>query len=257
MELHTVGLEAGYSQADVTNMAKLLTGWSAASTAEGGGDELTGFKFRPRAHEPSPQTVMGKQFPDGEAGGIAALSFLATHPSSYRHIATQLAVHFIADTPPQTAVNALYETLLHSQGNLGAASAKLVDIGMASSPLTKLKTPFDYTISLLRAAPPQAGIQPQRVIGMMAQLGQPLWGAPLPNGWPDTAENWADPDLIMGRVDAAYSYAGLAGKQDPHSVAASTLGPLLSPATSQAMQQAGSPREALALLFASPEFMRR
>ena len=262
MELHTAGLEAGYSQADVTNMAKLLTGWSVAATADGGGDSLTGYKFRPQAHEPGPQMVMGQEFPDGEAGGVAALRFLANHPSTYRRIATQLAAHFISDEPPPGAVEALYQTLSRSKGHLGAAYARLIGLGMQAPPLSKLKTPFDYTVSMLCAAPQAGNPRPERMLNMLAQLGQPLWAAPLPNGWPDVAVKWADPDLVLGRVDAAYTYAGfagagLAGGTDPQIVAQIALGPLQAPATRLAMQQAGSPREALALLFASPEFQRR
>ncbi len=257
MELHTVGLEAGYSQGDVTNMAKLLTGWSVATTQEGGGDDMTGFKFRQKAHEPGPQTIMGHECPDGEAGGIAALRFLATYPTAYRRVATQLATHFIGDTPPPGAVEALYQTLSRSEGHLGTAYAQLIELGMAAPPLAKLKTPFDYAVSLLRAAPPQTAPKPEATLNMLAQLGQPVWSAPLPNGWPDTAANWADPDLVLGRVDAAYTYAGFAGGADPQMIATGALGPMRSQAMIQAMQQAGSPREALALLFSSPEFQRR
>ncbi len=257
MELHTVGLEAGYSQTDVTNMAKLLTGWSVATTAEGGGDELTGYKFRPNAHEPGPQIVMGQHFPDGEEGGIAALRFLATYPTAYHRIATGLATHFIADNPPPQAVAALTQSLARSGGHLPSAYATLIELGLRAPKLAKVKTPFDYTISLLRAAPPPAPPKPGAVLYMLAQLGQPLWAAPLPNGWPDNAGSWADPDLMLGRVDAAYSYAGLLAGAEPDAIAATALGELRKPATFQAMAQAGSPREALAMLFTSPEFLRR
>ncbi|WP_459695208.1 DUF1800 domain-containing protein [Acidisoma sp. C75] len=258
MELHTVGLEAGYSQADVTNMAKLLTGWSAATTMEGGGDEVTGFKFRPFAHEPGPQRVMGQDFPEGEAGGIAALRYLATYPTAYRRIARQLATHFLSDDPSSEAVAGIAQALARSGGQLTAAYEVLIDLGMAAPPLGKVKTPFDYTVSLLRAAPTAAMAEPQRLLGLLAQLGQPLWAAPLPNGWPDQATAWADPDLLLARVDAGFTYAGDVARQAAApAVAEAALGPFQSAATRSAIAAAGSPREALAMLFSSPEFLRR
>jgi len=128
-------------------------------------------------------------------------------------------------------------------------------IEAAWRPATKLRAPGDYLIGCLRAldvaeAPPPA-------LGALRLLGQPLWAAPQPDGWPDRAAAWATPEAIMRRVDAAYAIAGKAGAPDSDALAEAALGPLLRPATAQAMRRAGSRREALALLFASPEFQRR
>ncbi|WBO59545.1 DUF1800 family protein [Acidocella sp. MX-AZ03] len=152
---------------------------------------------------------------------------------------------------------ALTQSLARSGGHLPSAYATLIGLGLQAPKLAKVKTPFDYTISLLRAAPPPQPPRPGAVLYMLAQLGQPLWAAPLPNGWPDNAGAWADPDLMLGRVDAAYTYAGLLAGANPQAIAATALGGLQKPATGQAMAQAGSPREALAMLFTSPEFLRR
>jgi uncharacterized protein (DUF1800 family) len=251
MELHTVSLRAGYTQTDVTNMAKLLTGWSVNPQ-----NQPTGFMFRPFAHEPGPQTVLGRQFPPGEAGGIAALRFLATHPSTYQSLASKLAWHFCGDHPPQAAVERLTAILTETKGNLGAAAAALIDLPEAWRPLTKIKTPFDYTVSLARAA----GITNAPVgfhLGTLRKLGQPLWAAPLPNGWSDHGADWTGSDAVLARVDFGFTAAARAQSATPMDVARSSLGPLLQPATETAIATAGSPREALAMLFAAPEFQRR
>jgi uncharacterized protein (DUF1800 family) len=259
MELHTVGLAAGYSQADVTSMAKLLTGWGVGPSEKGG--DSTGFLFRPNAHEPGPQTVMGQSFDGGEQAGIDALAFLAAYPTTYQLLAAKLVTHFVADTPPPDAVARIAGVLHDTGGDLGAASAALVDLPQAWVPGQKFKTPFDYMISTLRAAPPPPALTPPNMLGILTQLGQPLCNAPLPNGWPDQAASWAGPDAVMSRIDWAFTYAarfdsGGEGPQ-PLDAAQAALGPLLRPATVTAIAQAGSRREAMTLFLTSPEFQRR
>ena len=250
LELHTVSPAAGYTQGDVTSLARVFTGWSIDLKGE-----PPGFRFRPGAHEPGVKTLMGQSFPEGEEGGAAALAFLATHPATHRHLATRLARHFVADDPPPDAVRAVEGALRDTHGDLGAAAEAVTRIEAAWRPATKLRAPGDYLIGCLRAldvaeAPPPA-------LGALRLLGQPLWAAPQPDGWPDRAADWATPEAMMRRVDVAYAIAGKAGALDSDALAEAALGPLLRPATAQAMRRAGSRREALALLFASPEFQRR
>ncbi len=258
MELHTVGLEANYGQADVTNMAKILTGWSISRQDEG---DDTGFVYRPRAHEPGPQVVLGRSFDGGEQAGIDALTFLATYPTTYQRLARKLVTHFVADAPPPGAVARIAGVLGDTGGDLGAAAAAVVDLPEAWVAGRKLKTPFEFMVSVLRAAPPLPGQPAVNYAGVLNQLGQPLWLAPQPNGWPDQAADWAGSDAIMARIDWAYGYAGRldsgGGGVRPGDVAAAALGPLLRPATAAAMADAASPRDALTLLFAAPEFQRR
>jgi len=258
MELHTVGLAAGYSQSDVTNMAKILTGWSVAGTA--GGGDATGFKYRPFFHEPGPRTVMDQTYDGGEQAGIDALTFLSRYPTTYQLLATKLVTHFVADDPPPDAVAQIANVLRETGGDLGVASAALVDLPQAWTPLTKLKTPFEYVLSAVRAAPPP-GPPPVLYNAIMLQLGQPLWGAPLPNGWSDQAAVWSGSDAIIARIDWAYTYASRFDNGDmgvqPSDIAGVALGPLLRPATAAAIANAGSRREAITMLFASPEFERR
>jgi uncharacterized protein (DUF1800 family) len=258
MELHTVGLAAGYSQTDVTNMAKILTGWSVAPTS--GGGDATGFKYRPGAHEPGPQTVMGHSFDGGEQAGIDALTFLSRYPTAYKMLAQKLVTHFVADNPPAEDVTRVYNALMDTGGDLTAAANAVIDLESAWQPGQKLKTPQEFLVSVLRAAPANDG-QPVAYASISNQLGQTFWGAPLPNGWSDQAGTWDGSDAILSRVDWAYTYAGrvdagTSGLQ-PADVASAALGGLLRPATAQAVATAGSRREALTLLFAAPEFQRR
>jgi len=149
--------------------------------------------------------------------------------------------------------------LAETGGDLAAASAALVDLPEAWVPLTKLKTPMEYVVSALRAVPP--GQPPVNYAALLTRLGQPLWGAPLPNGWSDQAADWDGSDAILSRVDWAYTYAGRADNGDagaqPADIANAALGNLQQPATAAAIAVAGSRREAVTLLFASPEFQRR
>jgi uncharacterized protein (DUF1800 family) len=251
LELHTVSPAAGYTQQDVTNFANILTGWSIELKTP-----PAGFIFRPRAHEPGSWMVMGRAFPDGEAGGVAALQFLANHPATHRFLATKLVRHFVADTPPPDAVRRIEGVLRDTRGDLGAAAMALVALPVAWAPLGKLRTPMDYAVAVARALDLPADKQPDLPAALGA-LGQPLFDAPLPNGWGDTAADWAAPEAMMRRIDWCYGLTGRAGMLDPEQVVHAALGPLVRPATLMAMQHAGSRRDALTLALASPEFQRR
>jgi len=251
LELHTVTPAAGYTQADVTSFARVLTGWSVDLKAD-----LPGYRFRPLAHEPGTQTVLGRRFPEGEEGGEAALAFLGTHPATYRSLATKLARHFIADEPPPAAVRHVAAALHDTGGNLGAAALALTRLDPAWVPQRKLRSPTDFVIAALRAADPPAERRPD-LIGVLGGLGQPLWTAPLPNGWPDRAVDWASPDGMLRRIDWAHGFAAHAGDLEPADLAEASLGPLLSDATLLAIRRAGSRQDGLTILFSSPEFQRR
>lgn len=251
MELHTVTPASGYSQADVTNFARLLTGWSIDLRGD-----PPGFKFRPLAHEPGAFTFMGREFPPGEEGGIAALAFLATHPSTHRFLATKLVRQFVADQPPPDAVRHIEGMLRDTRGDLGAASAALITLEAAWQPGTKLRTPQDLVVAVLRALDPPTDALPN-LVGMLGGLGQPVWNAPAPNGWSDQAADWSGPEAMMRRIDWSYGIAARFGQADAMQIADANLGPLLRPTTLDALRHAGSRRDALTLLLSSPEFQRR
>ena len=257
LELHTVSPAAGYTQADVTNFAKILTGWSIDLRSD-----PPGFRFRPFAHEPGWITLMGRPFPPGEEGGVAALRFLANHPSTHRFLAAKLAQYFVADAPSPDVVRPIEAALRDTGGNLGAAAAAVVALPAAWQPGAKLRTPQDYVIATLRMVdlpPEQQGTV--NVQGILAGLGQPFLNAPQPNGWSDRAASWAAPEAMMRRIDWAYTVSGRvaspASGRDAAELAEANLGPLLSPATLQAVHHAGSRRDAMTLLLSSPEFQRR
>jgi uncharacterized protein (DUF1800 family) len=251
LELHTVTPASGYTQADVTSFARVLTGWSV----EGKTDPL-GFVYRPNVHEPGEQTVMGRAFPDGEQGGVQALAFLAAHPATHRHLATKLVTHFVADKPPPAAVKAIEGILRDTNGDLGAAAAGLVRLPDAWTPATKVRSPLDLLVATARALEVPAE-PPIPWLGMLNGLGQPLWGAPAPNGWSDQAADWTSPEAMMRRIDWAFGVAGRATNRDAAMIADAALGPLLKIDTLQAMARAASRRDAMTLLLTSPEFQRR
>ncbi len=122
LELHTVSPAAGYTQADVTSYARILTGWSVAN----GEKEPAGFRFRPHMHEPGEQTLMGRIMPAGEEGGVAALALLANHPATHRHLAAKLVQHFVADDPAPADVRRVEGVLRDTGGDLGQAALALV-----------------------------------------------------------------------------------------------------------------------------------
>ena len=252
LELHTVGADGGYTQADVVALAMMLTGWTVARP----GDPSPGFRFAVARHQPGEKTFMGRRYPEGLAGAEMALMWLACHPATYRHLGAKLARHFIADDPPEPAIARIAAVLADTGGDLRAAMLAVLDIGQAWQPLTKRRTPLDFTVAVYRALelPPEA--QPP-ASWVAHRLGQPLWGAPLPNGWPDIAAPWATGEAILRRADVAFELAGHAVGADAEAVGDSALGALLEPATRAAIHASGSPREALAMLFASHEFQRR
>lgn len=251
LELHTVSRTSGYTQADVTELARVLTGWGVERQ-----EAPVGFRFRARAHEPGGKTVLGHVIPPGEEGGVAALRMLAAHPHTHRHLATKLVRHFVADVPPPDAVRLVEGVLQDTRGDLGAAALAVTRLPEAWTPLQKLRTPQDLVVAAVRAS----GLPPDRrpdLQGTLTGLGQAPFRAPFPTGWPDTATDWAGPEALLRRLDWAYGFSGRAGLPEPMVFADTALGPLMQDATATALRQAGSRRDALTLLLASPEFQRR
>jgi len=256
LELHTLGVGGGYTQTDVTEFAEILTGWSVAKD----GDPNPGtFLYRPDSHEPGSKTLLGRVY--GEAGideGMAALADLAARPQTATHIATKLACHFVADQPPQSAINKLAVTFANTGGDLHAVALALVDLPQIwSEPLTKIKTPNDLVTSVYRTF----GIDDdsfENATGGLKMMGQTPFDALSPAGWPDTAADWISSEAVMIRLQWALA-AGqkLGGSADPRTAALGSIGPLASERTMAQIDNAPSPGQALAFLIASPEFQRR
>ena len=257
MELHTVGVDAGYTQADVTSFAKVLTGWTFGR-GENDPENYGRFVFRKYAHEPGPQTVMGKVYPQkGVDQGEAVIADLCRHPATARHIATQLARYFVADNPPPSLVERLAQVFGKTAGDLKAVTTALVEAPEAwAAPAEKLRTPQEFLWASLRAL--SLAAKPPLVNRTLADLGQPLWNPPSPAGFKDDAATWLAPDAMTTRVDAAEVMAAQARNLgDPRQLAGAILGPTLSDDTRTAIDRAESPDQAVALLLMSPEFQRR
>ena len=255
LELHTLGVRSGYTQADVTSFAKVLTGWSWIPPFEPvhGGE----FAFDKRLHEPGDQVVLGKHYPDtGVNQGRAVLADLARHPATAQHIGEKLAAHFIADNPPPSLVAKLAKTYRDSDGNLKEVAKTLVTADESWAPQRqKLKPPAEWIAGVVRLSGTQAIIPIGRIMYAQATLGAPLWRPPAPNGWPDTEAAWVDG--VAHRVDIASEFAGRAQGVDPLALLNSGLGPLASRETRDTVARAETRGQALALLVMSPEFLRR
>jgi len=256
LELHTLGVRTGYTQTDVTNFAKVLTGWTWIQPAEPvyGGE----FAFVQRMHERGDQTVLGKRYLDTGVGqGRAVLADLARHPATARHVAQKLAAHFVADEPPLPLIAKLEKAFLDTDGNLKEVAKSLVVADESWTPQrTKLKPPSAWLVSMARISGTQAPVPIGRVLGAQAMLGEALWRPPAPNGYPDTESAWIDG--VPRRLDIADDFAGrVANEVDPLALADSALGPLASAETRETIARAESRKQALVLLVMAPEFLRR
>jgi uncharacterized protein (DUF1800 family) len=260
LELHTLGVNGGYTQNDVTTFAQIITGWSIG----GGKGRLAGgtpgrFYFRDNLHEPGAKTFMGKTYSQsGQRQGEAVLVDLARQPATARFIATKLVRHFVADDPPPAAVERVAHAFFKTGGDLPAVYAALIEAPEAwEADMRKFKTPEDFVFSTLRAlnAPPH---QPEEVVRSFDLLGQRQYTPGSPAGWPDTAKSWDGSDALMHRVLWASRIAGRYEQGiDPVDLAASSLGAYARPETVTALRRASSSTQALALLLMSPEFQRR
>ena len=261
MELHTLGVNGGYTQADVTAFAKVITGWSIGAAGRGiaAGGDPGAFFFRTNIHEPTAQTIMGKRYPQqGQAQGEAVLLDLARSSATAQHIATQLARHFIADDPPLQAINRLARVFNHSDGDLPSLYRALIAEEAAwSQPLSKFKTPNDYLISAWRALDMPIG-DPRKVAPLFANLGQRVWSPNSPAGWPDRSADWDGASALMQRLRWADEIGQRFGTGiNAVELAPQVLGATLSDNTRQALSRAASAAQAMTLLIAAPEFMRR
>ena len=258
MELHTLGVGGGYSQEDVTTLARIITGWTFVGR-EGRLGTPGSFAFNASAHQPGAQRLLGKVYEDaGVSQGEAALADLGRHPSTAKFITTKFARHFVADDPPQALVARLEAVFRNTDGDLGALSVALVDADEAwQAPLTKMRTPYEYLVATgrLLAQIPQ---DPGRYLGGLNMLGQPLWTPAGPNGFADTNAAWAAPEGMKLRLDIAAQVASrIADSVDPRDLLEVAFADAASGDTRQTIERAESRQQALALLLMSPEFQRR
>lgn len=250
MELHTLGVHGGYTQQDVHELARILTGWTVAP------QQPEGFRFAPRLHDAQPKTLLGQSFAatapkNGEAEGVAAIRLLAMQPATARRVALRLAQWFVADQPPPALVDQLARTFQASQGDLRAVMRTLVASPAFWDPANKLfKTPFDYVCSVLTAA---GGAQDDRevnqALGALNGAGQGIHRWPTPDGYKSDAATWLAPEALTRRADYALAVA----RREPQ---VDYLLPFMQPATTQRID-AQPPKLRAGLLLASPDFMAK
>jgi len=258
LELHTVGVDAGYSQEDVTEFARALTGWSVGGPREVLRQQGE-YVFRMPAHEPGSRTVMGKTYAaTGPDQGLAILRDLAAHPATARHICAKIARHFVADEPPPALVARLEATWLRTGGDLGQVAETLIAAPEAWDPAPrKLKTPYEFLISSWRAIGGQPGAIEHLSVPLNA-MGMRAFAPPSPKGWSDEAITWAAPDAIIKRLAWTEGFSAVvAADLDPSPIAAGALGARLTEPVRKAVARAESRQEALSVLLMSPEFQRR
>jgi uncharacterized protein (DUF1800 family) len=201
MELHTLGVNGGYTQQDVTEVARVFTGWTLKEPRQGGG-----FTFEERTHEPGNKWVLGHRIKQkGEKEGLEVLHILADHPSTAKFICTKLAMRFVSDDPPPALVDRMSQTFLKKQGNIREVLKTMLDSPEFWSPETyraKVKTPLEFVISAVRAS--GAIVTDAMPIARQLQnMGMPLYGMQPPTGYSMKADAWVNSSALLGRMNFA------------------------------------------------------
>ncbi|KIT17479.1 hypothetical protein jaqu_06670 [Jannaschia aquimarina] len=258
LELHTLGVGAGYKQADVTELAELLTGL----TVNRDGSPA----FNPKAAEPGPETVLGRTYGGDPAAPDdlrAVLRDLARHPDTAWHLSGKLARHFVSDRPDRGLVDAMAAKWLATDGDLRAVYSAMLDHPAAwSERLEKVRRPVEYLTAAFRAldVPVPRGRRLTNAIlrGPLNLMGQSLPGAPAPDGWPEEAEAWITPQALAARIEwSMRAPVRMQSQPQPRDVLQTALGPLASGRTRFAVEAAETAEAAIGLVLASPEFQRR
>jgi len=205
MELHTLGVDGGYTQKDVIEVAKAFTGWGIERPDQGGE-----FVFNPRRHEPGPKYVLGKKIPDrGEGEGLEILHMLAMSPATAHHVSYQIAQRFVSDTPPPALVDAMAATWMQSGGDIREVLRTMIDrpeFWSKEAYRAKVKTPEEYVISAVRATGGEV-VHPAALVEAIGQLGMPLYGCQTPNGYAWTAEAWLNSGELLDRMNFSMALA--------------------------------------------------
>jgi uncharacterized protein (DUF1800 family) len=206
MELHTLGVDGGYTQQDVTEVARAFTGWTIENPRKGGG-----FTFNPRLHDPAQKIVLGHVIKAGgdQSDGERVLDILAKHPSTARFVATKLARRFVSDTPPASLVDRAARRFRDSDGDLREVTRTILTSPEFAAPdavAAKVKSPFEFVVSALRTA----GIEltePEALVRRIQQMGMPLYMCQPPTGYRDTADAWMNTGALVNRINFALKLA--------------------------------------------------
>ena len=275
LELHTLGVGGGYSQADVESLARILTGWSVVHPQQRAVDksryDQSGFLFVGDRHDTSDKVLLGERIAGGGSkssskGGIeegeAALDLLARHPATAQHISYKLAQYFVADAPPANLVSRLAERFLSADGDVKTVLSALFESDEFWDDAyyqRKFRTPYQYPIAMARATglTPPSKENLTRLDGLIAQLGMPMYRCQTPNGYSQTEASWLNPEAMVRRVSFAISTVDIRPDEKPDpKVLLEVIGDRLSPETRAIIDNAPEYSRA-ALILGSPEMMYR
>jgi uncharacterized protein (DUF1800 family) len=276
LELHTLGVDGGYTQKDVQEMARIFTGWTIDQPRGGGR-----FVFKPEWHDPNSKTILGQTITghsgvDGMREGERALDILAMHPKTAHHIAYELAQRFVSDTPPATLVDRAATVYLKTKGDLREVTRSILESPEFFSEEAynaKVKTPLDFVVSAARATGATIINAAPLVQALRNNLGMPLYGCQPPTGYSTTADAWVNTGALLARMNFALS---LVSNQQQRAIRVNTralapdtsestrkalvdatLAGRVSASTSATLAKAPNPTQLLALLLGSPEFQKR
>jgi uncharacterized protein (DUF1800 family) len=258
MELHTLGVDGGYTQQDVINVARAFTGWTIDQPRQGGG-----FRFEPRLHDDREKIVLGRKIKagGGESDGEQVLDILAKHPSTAHFIATKLVRRFVSDSPPPTLVDRAAKTFLATDGDIREVVRTIVTSPEFFAPeayRAKVKTPFEFVVSAVRATGADV-VEATPLVMAVRQLGMPLYMCQPPTGYVDRAEAWVNTGALLNRMNFALQLVSgrmRAVRPGTGSMSAALAGDL-SESTTATIAKATTPEQAAALTLGSPEFQRR
>jgi uncharacterized protein (DUF1800 family) len=264
MELHTLGVDGGYTQKDVQEVARCFTGWTI-ERPRGEGE----FRFEPRFHDNGAKTVLGTRIAAGGGieDGIKVIDLLASHPATAKFIATKLARRFVADEPPQSIIDKASSVFRQSGGDITAVVRAIIDspeFFSVDSYQAKIKKPLEYVASALRITSAETKIT-HPLLRYLARMGEPLFLAQPPTGHPDMGPSWVSPDMLLTRINFVSELVGnrLPGSRvhkeavaDPQAMTRLITPDAISPATLAAIRETEG-AESAALLLAGPEFQRR
>ena len=246
MELHTLGVNGGYSQSDVRELARILTGWTVAPR------QASGFRFAQQSHDTGDKRLLGTTFHNqGLKEGEDAIRMLARHPATAQRIAARLATFFVSDKPSQALINKLAGSFTASQGDMRVVMHTLIESdAFWQADQTLFKTPFDFACSaLLALGGPHERRELALTLNFLNNAGQPVQAWQTPDGYKTDAATWLSPEALTRRADFAMTLA----KQAP---APDFLSAFLSTATRQRIGQEPTPSRT-GLMLASPDFMRK
>lgn len=255
LELHTLGIDGGYKQIDVTELAKAITGWSVKHPVK---ERSAGFVFRSYGHEPGERYLLNKKYAQhGSEQGKQMLRDLAMHPCTVNHVCFKLAHHFVSDTPSKELLRKMVATWQKSQGNIMQVMHTLFDEKTAwlATP-EKFKTPKDFVISTMRALS-SPKIEGNLIANSLIDLGQKPFGAGSPKGYSDKRDDWLGASAFMARIDWSARLSGYRKRVKADKVMSVALGSSVSENTYQMVMRAESRPQALTLLLMSPEFQWR